>query len=175
MNTQKGLFQPIGHLVSSIASVAILAIVMLVVAEVTLRSTIGFSFGFVEEIVSYLAVAVTFFGACVSFRKQAFFKVNFIYDKLPSGVRRGFDFAHSLFALLFCMPLLYYSAFLVYSSYTRKTVAPTTLSTPLFIPQLIIPIGIFCLIGFIGEFAWIRLRNGEMEISHQPDGAKEER
>ncbi len=174
MGSRKGLSDSLNRFVSTLASIAVVAIVVLVVAEVALRSTIGFSFGFVEEIVSYLVVAVTFFGACVSFRKQAFFKVNFFYDKLSQNIRKLLDIAHAFIALIFCIPLLYYSIFLVFSSYTRKTAAPTTLATPLFIPQIIIPVATLVLIFFLGEFAMSRLGNSGNTLSGQENVAKEE-
>lgn len=157
MFTTRAFSDSLSRFVSTIASIAVVLIVLLVVVEVALRSTIGFSLGFVEEIVSYLVVAVTFFGACVSFKKQAFFKVCFFYDKLSSKAKRLLDIAHALIALVFCLPLFYFSIFLVISSYTRKITAPTLLGTPLYIPQLIIPVGMLLLIFSIGEFGVTRL------------------
>lgn len=168
------LAETLSRLVSTIASIAVVVIVLLVVTEVALRSTIGFSLGFVEEIVSYLVVAVTFFGACVSFRKQAFFKVGFFYNKLSRKVKKVFDVAHSLIALLFCIPLFYFSIFLVISSYTRKTAAPTLLGTPLFIPQLIIPVGMALLIFFVVEFGITRLSHPQKTPSVSEETKKEE-
>ena len=174
MGSKKRLTDSLNRFASGLASIAAVSIVVLVFAEVVLRSTIGFSFGFVEEIVSYLVVAVTFFGACVSFRKQAFFKVNFFYGKLSQTIRKLLDISHAIISLAFCLPLLYYSIFLVFSSYTRKTEAPTTLATPLFIPQMIIPAATLLLIFFLGEFAILRLRNSSNTLSDHENTEKEE-
>jgi len=169
MNSKRNPADWLNGIAGTIASFAAVAIVILVVAEVALRSTIGFSFGFVEEIVSYLVVAVTFFGACFSFRKQAFFKVCFFYEMLGPRLRKLLDLAHTLIALLFCLPLFYYSIFLVISSYTRKTEAPTPLATPLYIPQLLIPAGMFVLLFFLFEFGILRLRSTELESTEQTE------
>ena len=157
----KNFTEGLSRFVNTIASISVVLIVLLVVVEVALRSTIGFSLGFVEEIVSYLVVAVTFFGACVSFRKQAFFKVGFFYDKLSDRIKKVLDILHVLISLIFCLPLFYFSIFLVISSFSRKTVAPTLLETPLFIPQIIIPVGMLFLIIFLLEFGILRLTGAQ--------------
>ena len=48
--------------------------------------------------------------------------------------------------------LIYYAFFLISSSYTRGTISQTKLETPLYIPQMLIPIGLIVLAVFIIDF-----------------------
>ncbi|MEJ2471532.1 MAG: TRAP transporter small permease [Desulfuromonadales bacterium] len=156
-HSEGGIIHILTKVVETIASAAIVIMVILVVLEVLLRSTFGFSFGFVDEIVAYLVVLITFFGACVTFKNRALFKVEIFYGKIPKKIRRVFDLIHSFLSLVLCFTLIYYSFFLVSSSYERQTVSPTKLETPLYIPQLIIPIGLIILVIFIIDFAFPNL------------------
>ena len=155
--SERGAIHRLSRVVETIASLAIVIMVVLVVLEVLLRSTIGFSFGFVDELVSYLVVFVTFFGVCVTFKNRALFKVEIFYERVPETARKVLDLIHSALALVLCFLLIYYAFFLISSSYSRGTVSPTKLETPLYIPQLIIPAGLVILVVFIFDFARARL------------------
>ncbi len=155
--SEKGAIQTLYNGVETIASVAIVIMVCLVVLEVLLRSTIGFSFGFVDELVSYLVVFITFFGVCVTFRSRALFKVEMFYAKLSTTSRKVMDIFHSILSLGLCGILIYYAFFLISSSYTRGTISQSKLETPLYIPQLIIPVGLIVLVIFILDFVRERL------------------
>ena len=153
----RGAMKILYNFVETIASVAIVVMVCLVVLEVLLRSTIGFSFGFVDELVSYLVVLTTFFGVCVTFRNNALFKVEMFYAKLSRASRRVLDVFHAVLSLGLCSILIYYAFFLISSSFRRGTFSQSKLETPLYIPQLIIPIGLIILVFFILDFARVRL------------------
>ncbi len=152
----RGAMKTLYNVVETIASVAVVLMVCLVVLEVLLRSTIGFSFGFVDELVSYLVVLVTFFGVCVTFRNNALFKVEMFYAKLSEASRRILDIFHALLSLGLCGILIYYAFFLISSSFRRGTISQSKLETPLYIPQLIIPVGLIILAVFLIDFARVR-------------------
>ena len=151
--SDRGAIQTLYNVVEAVASVAIVVMVCLVVLEVLLRSTFGFSFGFVDELVSYLVVLITFFGVCVTFRSKALFRVEMFYAKLSQTSRRIMDIIHAVLSLGLCGILIYYAFFLISSSFTRGTISQSKLETPLYIPQLIIPTGLIILVVFILDFA----------------------
>jgi TRAP-type C4-dicarboxylate transport system permease small subunit len=161
---QSGVVHYLSKGVETIASVAIVIMVSLVVLEVLLRSTIGFSFGFVDELVSYLVVIVTFFGVCITFRNKALFRVEMFYGRLSQRSRRVLDTIHAVLSLVLCFTLIYYAFFLISSSFSRGTVSQSKLETPLYIPQLIIPTGLIILAIFILDFARSRFCTSK---SHQ--------
>jgi len=157
----KGVMHKLSKAVETIASIAIVIMVCLVVLEVLLRSTIGFSFGFVDELVAYLVVLTTFFGVCVTFRSKALFRVEMFYSRLSRKSRAVLDIIHSVLSLVLCFLLIYYAFFLISSSFSRGTISQSKLETPLYIPQMIIPAGLIILAIFIFDFA--RLRFGALK------------
>lgn len=161
--SDRGAVQTLYNVVETVASVAVVVMVCLVVLEVLLRSTIGFSFGFVDELVSYLVVLITFFGVCVTFRNKALFRVEMFYAKLSGTSRKFLDIFHAVLSLALCGVLIYYAFFLISSSFTRGTISQSKLETPLYIPQLIIPAGLIILAVFILDFARLRLCAGKSQ------------
>ncbi|MBN1956720.1 MAG: TRAP transporter small permease subunit [Desulfuromonadales bacterium] len=151
-----GVIKKLYKVVEAVASWAVIAMVVLVVVEVLMRSTTGFSFGYVDELVSFLVVTVTFFGVCVTFMHQSLFKVEFFYKNLPEKGRKALDLFHSLLSLGLCFILIRYAFFLISSSYRRGTVSQSKLEIPLYLPQLLIPIGLIVLSIFILYFVYKR-------------------
>jgi TRAP-type C4-dicarboxylate transport system permease small subunit len=150
--SERGLIYKLSKVVEAIASAAIVLMVVLVILEVLLRTTIGFSFGFADELVSYLVVLITFFGVTITFRDNALFKVELFYKSLSKKGRRVLDFIHSVLSVGLCSLLIYYAFFLIKSSYSRGTISQTKLETPLYIPQLMIPVGLIVLVIFLIDF-----------------------
>lgn len=149
---ERGFINKLSKVVEFIASLAIVLMVVLVILEVLLRTTIGYSFGFADELVSYLVVTITFFGVTITFRDKALFKVEIFYKRLSKKSRKVLDFIHSLLSVGLCSLLIYYAFFLISSSYTRGTISQTKLETPLYLPQLLIPVGLIVLVIFTIDF-----------------------
>ena len=123
------------------------ALVVLVIGEALLRSFVNLSLGFAEEVTGYLVVALTLFGAARALRSGSLFEVCFISDRLRGRSRRLLQSFYVLLSLSVCIVLAIKSADLVASSLARGKFAATVLHTPLWIPQLLLPVG-FAVIGF---------------------------
>lgn len=141
-------FDTIGA-VAKLANAAVLIIlVSLVAGEALSRSLFNYSLGFVEEVTGYCVVMLTFFGAAIAMRSGSLFQVHFLYDALPRAGRVWLTRIFVLVALLICGVLIWKTNDLMLSSFSRGKFAPTVLRTPLWIPQLLLPIGF----GMIGIF-----------------------
>lgn len=135
-------------LVLRIATGAVLAaLVLLICTEATLRGLFNYSLGFTEELSGYFVVALTFFGGALALRWGALFRVGFLFDLLPARVQAVLARAFIAVALAACVVLAWRTFDLVQSSFSRGNFAPTVLRTPLWIPELLLPIG-FALIAF---------------------------
>lgn len=155
------VFNLLDRVVSVLSELLLITLVCLVALEVILRSVLGHSLGFVEEVTGYLVVALTLFGAAKAVRANALFQVRVIFDALPVGVKRLFGIIFSLTAIAICVVLAWKTFDLVGSSLSRGKFAPTVLRTPLWIPQTLLPIG-FLMIGvFLLEHLLILLCSKE--------------
>lgn len=152
------LFNLLDRVVGVLTCVMLIALVLLVALEVLLRSVFGYSLGFVEEVTGYLVVALTLFGAAKAVRGNSLFQVQVVFDALPLSVKRVLGILFSLIAIAICVVLAWKTLDLVGSSFSRGKFAPTVLRTPLWIPQMLLPIG-FVVIGlFLLEHLLILLR-----------------
>jgi TRAP-type C4-dicarboxylate transport system permease small subunit len=119
----------------------LVAMMSLIIAEVVARSFFATSLQFVDEYASYSLVWLTFLGISVALHDGALFSVGIFYDRLPPLLRTGLQIVWNLFALAFSGALVWQCVRQVLSSYEREMVAPTVVATPLWLPQLVMPIG----------------------------------
>ena len=148
--------------ITQIATGAVLiALVGLVFSETILRGLFNISLGFAEEMTGYCVVMLTFFGAALALRSEALFQVNFLFgafsDRVQSWLLRLFILA----SLFVCILLALKANDLVLSSLARGKFAPSVLRTPLWIPQLIPPVGFVTISIFLVEKFLLSLRTNE--------------
>jgi TRAP-type C4-dicarboxylate transport system permease small subunit len=92
-------------------------------------------------------VFLTFFGAALALRGRAMFQVHFLLDNWPEGTRKWLVRIFALIAIAICILLAWKTKDLTLSSFSRGKFAPTVLRTPLWIPQIVPPLG-FSVLGF---------------------------
>jgi len=155
------LFDTAAKITSTLASIMLAALVILVCLEAFLRGTFNYSLGFAEELTGYGVVFMTFFGAALALRGHAMFQVHFLLDKWPEGTRRRLIRAFALIALVICVILAWKTKDLTLSSFSRGKFAPTVLRTPLWVPQIILPLGFSVLAFFLVEQLMLTFRKSE--------------
>jgi TRAP-type C4-dicarboxylate transport system permease small subunit len=131
---------------------ALVIMMLLIAAEVAVRSLFNYSLQFTDELSGYLLVAVTFLGISISLKEGAVFRVDVLYRRLAARVRNALELVFQMLALVFTVLLDYQVIRLVISSYERDVTAPTLLATPLYVPQIIMPVGVslMALLQFVG-------------------------
>ena len=136
------------------AELSLVAMMALISLEVVCRSFLGFSLTIVDETCGYLVVALLFLGMGYSLREQALLRVEFIINALPSGLRNWVELLFDVAALGFTLVVLYQMGRLAISSWERGMVAPTLMETPIYIPQIVMPVGALLLaLGLAAEIA----------------------
>ncbi len=140
------VFEGAARGVSVLAGATLVALVGLVVAEVVARGLFNTSLAVVEEFVGYFVVLLMALGAALALRGNDLFRVSFLADALPSAVERGLRVLFILVALSVCCIFAWKTGDLVASSFSRGKISQTVLETPLWIPQLALPVG-FCVLA----------------------------
>jgi TRAP-type C4-dicarboxylate transport system permease small subunit len=74
------------------------------------------------------------------------FRVSFLYDRFPRALQRALAIVYLAATMAFCAVMLWFTALMVWSSYTRGKVAATELQTPIYLPQMVLPIGFLVLL-----------------------------
>ena len=141
------IFDAVARATRVLTVAVLVALVTLVCGEAFLRSLFNYSLGFAEELTGYCVVLLTFFGAALALRSGALFQVHFLFDNIPAGARSLATRLFVVVAFIICVVLIWKTGDLALSSLDRGKFAPTVLRTPLWIPQLLMPLGL-SLIGF---------------------------
>ncbi|MCZ4258632.1 TRAP transporter small permease [Sulfitobacter sp. G21635-S1] len=157
------LFDGVARLTGLLTATVLVALVSLVCLEALLRGGFNYSLGFAEELTGYGVVFITFFGAALALRGHAMFQVHFLLQRWPGGTRRWLVRAFVLIALVICVILAWKTKDLTLSSFSRGKFAPTVLRTPLWIPQIMLPLGFSLLAFFLVEQMLLTFRKSGTE------------
>lgn len=130
----------------ALIEIIVVAMALLICAEVFCRSFLNFSLMFAEEVAGYLLVAIVFLGMPVALSRGALFRVELVLNRLPGEVARWVQLAFNLLSLSVSLILLWQMARLVMDSWVRKIEAPTVLATPLYVPQIFMVLGLLTLV-----------------------------
>lgn len=129
----------------------VVGLVIMMGAEMLVRSVFGWSIQFSNEIGGYALVAITFLSLASGQLLHAYHRVHFVESRLsPAGrarLRLAFDGATTVVAFVLLGELARFE----WITWKSGDVAATSLMTPLWIPRLLMPLGALVL-------AWALLR-----------------
>lgn len=145
------LNQILDRLIEACAYAACLILAFMTVAisiEVVLRSFFKMTLEFTDEYSGYMVLATMALGVAYCREKNALLTVDFIINRLSKSARARVDLIYGVAALAFCLMLLYYVGNFWLQTIARKMTAPTMQHTPLWIPQMLLPLGfgLLCLV-----------------------------
>lgn len=141
-----------------LCEIAIVSMMVMVASEVFLRNVFGLSLQSADELGGYLLVAVSFLSLSTCFVSGAFHKVEFIDGRLGE---RGHALRKLIFdaiSLAFSLLLLWQLTRLVLRSWEGGDFAATILGTPLWFPQLTMPLGAAALCYSLIKSLWADVR-----------------
>ena len=125
------------------AIAALLSMVVLVTIEVFMRKLFGISTKIAYEGAGFLLVAITFLGAAETMRANKHLRVKILYERLNSRVQIIFDKINYFIAIVYISFLFCASFSLVASSFKGGFLTESVVQIPEFIPELLMPIGLF--------------------------------
>jgi TRAP-type C4-dicarboxylate transport system permease small subunit len=122
-------------------------IVMLVVigTDIFTRWLLNFSFEVSDEIGGYMLAAITFLSLSICQVNDSFHHVELIQARLSARARAISNLFFDILTLAFAMLLFWHYVRLEFSSYRFGERAPTMLETPLWMPRLVMAIGMAAL------------------------------
>ena len=144
-------FDLLARITGVLTGAVLVALVLLVCTEAVLRGFANVSLGFAEELTGYAVVMLTFFGAALALRSGSLFQVHFLFERFAPAPRRIVLRLFVVTALVISAVLAWKGYDLMASSLSRGKFAPTVLRTPLWIPQLLLPVGFLLIATFLVE------------------------
>jgi TRAP-type transport system small permease protein len=138
----KNLYETIFYAMTGLCVLAVAVMVLMISVGVFTRYVLSYSLRNVDEIAGYLLVIIVYFGAAYTHRKDMHIRVPVVVDELPAQIRKFFEIAMEIVALFFVLVVLVWLAYdLCLQSYQMGSIYNSSLETPMWIPQMIIPLG----------------------------------
>jgi len=123
-------------------AMCIVVLTLLVTVTVLGRYSGAFSVLFTHEVAGYLLISLAFIGMAYTDEKEGHIHVDLLTCRLTLRARRSLQVIASFLLLGFLVLLLWQCLDLVLTSYQTKILAPTVSRTPLYIPQILLTIGL---------------------------------
>lgn len=149
--------EKISKVLFNFSSLLLLFMTLSVTIDVLLRYLLSKPTIWVNEVSGYLLVCIIFFGASYTLRTGGHVKVDLLYEKASLKTRHILTIIAHLFTLGYVTVLSVKGSQMVFLSFSNNWHASTLLGTPLFIPQLAVPLG-----GFVLALQILALLAGEI-------------
>lgn len=140
------------------SAICMAAIVILIVLEIFLRMFFGFSTMVSSEFSGYLLVGLVAMSLGYTLQHEAHIRITLIWGILPLKWKNRVDITVAAVSVAVTCFAIYHSVLLVQQTYTRGMTADTISETPLWIPQITIPVGLSLFLLQLVNFIFRRLR-----------------
>jgi len=138
-----------------LSGTAIFLMSLFITFEVVARRFLGFSTLVADEWSGYLLVFITFFGLAYTMKTKGFLQVEFVIKRLSGWRYQALHLILLTLAVFYCLVIQYEIVIHTWSTYVNDIVSISISQTPLYIPQLCMPIGMMIFILELGE-EWCR-------------------
>lgn len=129
------------HALAWLSGLLIVALALLVTAEVVLRYFFKSPLGWSVEVSEYIVLFLTFLAAPWVLKYDQHVRVDVLVESLPNPARRVTRWVGNLIGLAACLILLYYSSVLFYESITTGAMVAKVFRVPRALLVGVIPVG----------------------------------
>jgi TRAP-type C4-dicarboxylate transport system permease small subunit len=152
------LFDKLQNIGAYLSSLLFLALTSLIVTEIILRSFFDKSTLIADEYSGYIYLASIFLALGYTFKEDGHIRINLLTSRLSKKAQRVVDIVAGFIALALAIFMLYRSILLTYDSYSFEMVSETVSETPIYLTQIVMPIGLFLFVLSIISFISKRIR-----------------
>lgn len=133
-------------LLAYLAMAGVLAMMAIVVVDVALRTFAATSLLLAEEVCGYLLVLVATLAYAEALKRDRHVRVDLLFQMASPRLQARLDLAHYLVSLAAICVVLYAAVVMTYRSYERGVMVPGVLLTPIYIPQIVMVVGLAALV-----------------------------
>ncbi|MDH5208357.1 MAG: TRAP transporter small permease [Burkholderiaceae bacterium] len=157
----RSILDPFYTALGVLGALFILATLVVEVAGIAGRE-LGYSMAGLDSYAGYCLAAGSFLAMAHALRRGDHIRVTLILTRLKGRTRYWMEVLCLCIAALLSAYFAYFSARLVWGSYTLNDVSQNVDATPLWIPQLSMAIGLFGLAVAFAEQLFVTLRTGRL-------------
>ena len=146
LSFSRNVIERCSTILAQVSMWGVLVMMLLVVVDVTLRTFSGRSLLITEEFSGYLLVLVAYLAFAEALKKGRHVRVDLLITFLPDRLRARLDIILSVVGLLAMIAVTWRSVIMVYRSYIRGVEIPGVLLTPVYLPQIVMVVGLLALV-----------------------------
>ncbi|WP_073038253.1 TRAP transporter small permease subunit [Desulfacinum infernum] len=125
-----------------VSSMAMILVVLLILVEVVARSLFNTSTMVADEYSAYFYVVLVFLGLGFTLKTDGHIRVKALWSRFGGRGRAFLDLAGATVAMGLCLFAIYHAVPMVREAYQLNMVSETPAETPIWIPQLAVPVGL---------------------------------
>lgn len=142
-----------------LSGLLLVTLVGLILTEIFLRYFFDLSTMIADEYSGYLYLASIFLGLAYAFSEDAHIRINIVTSKLSLKSNRIIDVIAGVITLVVLAFVLYRTILFTYDAYELEMLSEAVSETPLYLTQIVMPIGITLFILSVLVFIVKRLKN----------------
>lgn len=137
----KGILDKLVYIVGCFAGLLIFCCGIMIAYEVVVRSVLNAPTEWTMELATYCVTIAGFLGMSVTYAAKKHIRVDLLTSKLSKQTCNILEIVTTFVGAFYSLIFMVKGAQMVMLSYELNNCAPTTLQTPLWIPQSSMPIG----------------------------------
>ena len=142
-----------------LSSTILISLVLLILTEIFIRYFFNMSTLIADEYSGYLYLATIFLGLSYTFKESAHIRINIITSKISKKSNRFIDIFAGSLTIIILLFALYRTILFSFDSYEMEMVSEAVSETPLYLTQLVMPLGLSLFILSVLVFVIKGLKN----------------
>lgn len=125
-----------------LSALLLVSLTLLILIEIFIRYFFDLSTMIADEYSGYLYLALIFMGLSFAFNEDAHIRINILTSKLSKKSNRFVDVIAGIITIFVLVFALYRTILFTYDSYSMEMLSEAVSATPLYLTQLVMPLGI---------------------------------
>lgn len=142
-----------------LSSLLLVSLVFLVLIEIFIRYFFDMSTMIADEYSGYIYLASIFLGLAYTFNEDAHIRINILTSRMGKKSNKIIDVIVGLITIVVLTFTLYRTILFTYDSYEMEMVSEAVSETPLYLTQLVMPLGLTLFILSVLVFVLKGLKN----------------
>lgn len=142
-----------------LSSLLLVSLVLLILTEIFIRYFFDMSTMIADEYSGYLYLASIFLALAYTFNENAHIRINIITSKMSKKSNKIIDVFAGIITIFVLLFTLYRTVLFTYDSYEMEMLSESVSETPLYLTQLVMPLGITLFLLAVLAFVMKGLKN----------------
>ncbi len=142
-----------------LSSLLLVSLVCLVLTEIVIRHFFDMSTMIADEYSGYIYLASIFLGLAYTFNEKAHIRINIVTSRLSEKSNRIIDLITGVISIVALSFAFYRTILFTYDSYEMEMLSEAVSETPLYLTQVVMPLGLALFILSILMFVIKGLKN----------------